>query len=140
MSSLPQDCVILCGANISPVKVAQSIGSEYGLVQTYHGGVDRYDGWGKAKELPTVEEEEQEKVGRRWLDGEGGCLVTHNRSFSGCEASTCIFISTDALDWSEEWDVKGCGQAGTREEGELVSDKIYINNGSLLSSKANQIG
>ena len=35
-------------------------------------------------ELPTVEEEtEQEKVGRR---------------FSGCEASTCIFISTDALD------------------------------------------
>ena len=35
-------------------------------------------------ELPTVEEEtEQEKVGR---------------SFSGCEASTCIFISMDALD------------------------------------------
>ena len=35
-------------------------------------------------ELPTVEEEtEQKKVGR---------------SFSGCEASTCIFISTDALD------------------------------------------
>ena len=80
------------------MKVAQSIGSEYGLVQTYHGGVEYYNFAGKAKELPTVEEEEQEKVGRRWLDGEGGCLVTHNRSFSGCEASTCIYISRRATD------------------------------------------
>ena len=28
-----------------------------------------------------------------WLEGEGGCLVTHTRSFCGCEAGTAVLVS-----------------------------------------------
>ena len=34
----------------------------------------------------------------RWLDGEGGCLITHNRVFNGCEATTAILVSRNKYD------------------------------------------
>ena len=34
----------------------------------------------------------------RWLDGEGGCLITHNRVFNGCEATTAILVSKYSYD------------------------------------------
>ena len=37
-------------------------------------------------------------MGRDWLDGCGGCLVTHNPMFSGMEASMVFYITEDMLD------------------------------------------
>ena len=90
LPQLPQDCVVLCGDKISPV----SLGAELGQgVQTFHGGVEYYDCGGDAEPHYPSEEEEQEKVVMGWLEGEGGCLVTHTRSFCGCEAGTAVLIS-----------------------------------------------
>ena len=86
---LPQDCVVLCSDRISPV----SLGAELGQgVQTFHGGVKHYDSMGNAVLHYPSEEEEQEKVVMGWLEGEGGCLVTHTRSFSGCEVATADML------------------------------------------------
>ena len=102
LSELPQDCVVLCGSHVSPVKVTQHLDSAgLGQVQVYHGGVDSFNRYGEPSEyLNTCDDEEQEKVGRSWLDGEGGCLVTHNITFNGCEASRAVFIS-----WSDPGEV-----------------------------------
>ena len=96
LAELPQDCVVLCGGDISPVKVGQHLTSAgLGQVQVYHGGVDIFDMGGKPdKYLGSCDSEEQEKVGRSWLDGEGGALVTHLTTFNGCEAGTAVFISS----------------------------------------------
>ena len=95
LSELPQDCVVLCGVNISPTKLGQHlVTAGLGQIQVYHGGVHHFDRWGTAEFLPsTWDNEEQEKVGRSWLSGEGGSLITHNIMFSGCEAATAFFIS-----------------------------------------------
>ena len=100
LSELPQDCVVICGSRVSPVKVTQHLASAgLGQVQVYHGGVDSFAWSGKPREyLNTCDDEEQEKVGRSWLDGEGGCLVTHSITFNGCEASRAVFISGGAGD------------------------------------------
>ena len=87
---LPQDCVVLCNANISPVRVGAELGQG---VQVFHGGVEYYGIYGTAEPHYPSEEEEQEKVVMGWLEGEGGCLVTHTRSFSGCEAGTAVLVS-----------------------------------------------
>ena len=71
------------------------VGAELGQgVQVFHGGVEYYDlvGGTAVPHYPS-EEEEQEKVVMGWLEGEGGCLVTHTRSFSGCEAGTAVLVS-----------------------------------------------
>ena len=98
LPELPQDCVVLCGGDISPVKVGQHLTSAgLGQVQVYHGGVDTFDFAGEPAEyLGSCDSEEQEKVGRSWLDGEGGALVTHLTTFNGCEAGTAVFISRRA--------------------------------------------
>ena len=62
----------------------------------FNGGVQTFSITGKAKYLPASQVEEQEEVGRKWLEGEGGCLVTHNNMFGGCESGTAIFISRSA--------------------------------------------
>ena len=95
LSELPQDCVVLTGGSVSPVEMTQHLASAgLGQVQVYHGGVDSFDRSGKPVEyLNTCDDEEQEKVGRSWLDGEGGCLVTHNPIFNGCETSRAVVIS-----------------------------------------------
>ena len=120
LSELPQDCVVICGPYASPVKVGQHLASAgLGQVQVYHGGVDSFDLFGKPSEyLNTCDDEEQEKVGRSWLDGEGGCLVTHNITFNGCEASRAVFISGGL-------DVAGARSGMLRGVGGflLVSDK-----------------
>ena len=87
---LPQDCVVLCNPMISPVRVGAELGQG---VQVFHGGVEYYDlvGGTAVPHYPS-EEEEQEKVVMGWLEGEGGCLVTHTRSFSGCEAGTAVLV------------------------------------------------
>ena len=43
--------------------------------------------------LPSDQKAGQEDVVRKWLDGVGGCMVTHNTLFCGMEAATAIFIS-----------------------------------------------
>ena len=48
---------------------------------------------GNAEPHYPSKEEEQEKVVMGWLEGEGGCLVTHTRSFCGCEAGTAVLVS-----------------------------------------------
>ena len=95
LAELPQDCVVLCGGEISPVKVGQHLTSAgLGQVQVYHGGVENFNHDGEPAEyLGSCDSEEQEKVGRSWLDGEGGALVTHLTTFNGCEAGTAVFIS-----------------------------------------------
>ena len=95
LSELPQDCVVLCGARISPVEVGQHLASAgLGQAQVYHAGVITFNIYAKpAKNLSMWDDEEQERVGRSWLDGEGGCLVTHNTIFGGCESATAIFLS-----------------------------------------------
>ena len=100
LPELPQDCVVLCGSLISPVKVGQHLTSAgLGQVQVYHGGVDTFNMFGEPeKYLATCDSEEQKKVGRSWLDGEGGALVTHLTTFNGCEAGTAVFISWDATE------------------------------------------
>ena len=100
LAELPQDCVVLCGGNISPVKVGQHLTSAgLGQVQVYHGGVDTFDRLGEPDEyLGSCDSEEQEKVGRSWLDGEGGALVTHLTTFNGCEAGTAVYISEDSTE------------------------------------------
>ena len=67
--------------------------AEAGQVQVYHGGVEYFKWDGTAVPHYPSEEEEQEKVVMGWLEGEGGCLVTHTRSFSGCEAGTAVLVS-----------------------------------------------
>ena len=98
LAELPQDCVVLCGGDISPVKVGQDLTSAgLGQVQVYHGGVDTFNYRGEPAEyLGSCDSEEQEKVGRSWLDGEGGALVTHLTTFNGCEAGTAVYISSDS--------------------------------------------
>ena len=100
LSELPQDCVVLCGARISPVEVGQHLASAgLGQAQVYHAGVITFDRYGEPVEkLSMWDDEEQERVGRSWLDGEGGCLVTHNTIFGGCESATAIFLSLDPWD------------------------------------------
>ena len=100
LPELPQDCVVLCGGRISPVKVGQHLTSAgLGQVQVYHGGVDTFYYNGEPAEyLGSCDSEEQEKVGRSWLDGEGGALVTHLTTFNGCEAGTAVFISRNAAE------------------------------------------
>ena len=98
LPALPQDCVVLCGAGIAPGRVGEHLGTGAGAVQVFHGGVEYFDNLGDTKYLPTSQVEGQEEVGRRWSDGEGGCLVTHNPLFSGCEAATAILISKGALE------------------------------------------
>ena len=100
LPELPQDCVVLCGGNISPVKVGQHLTSAgLGQVQVYHGGVDTFNLFGEPeKYLGSCDSEEQEKVGRSWLDGEGGALVTHLTTFNGCEAGSAVFISKTPLE------------------------------------------
>ena len=73
--------------------MAEHLGTGIGELQVFHGGVDSFDMDREATYLATSQVEEQEEVGRKWLDGEGGCLVTHNPLFSGCEAATAILIS-----------------------------------------------
>ena len=66
-----------------------------GQVQVYHGGVDTFDWNGEPeKYVSTWDDKEQEKVGRSWLNGEGGCLVTNLAMFNGSEAGTAVFISS----------------------------------------------
>ena len=48
---------------------------------------------GVARYLPSDQKAGQEDVVRKWLDGVGGCMVTHNTLFCGMEAATAIFIS-----------------------------------------------
>ena len=99
LSELPQDSVILCGSNISPAMVGHHLASaEVGQVQVYHGGVEHFDYAGDPEYLsPTTwDNEEQEKVGRSWVSGVGGSLVTHNNMFGGAEAGTSVFISRAA--------------------------------------------
>ena len=70
------------------------VGAELGQgVQVFHGGVEYYSGGGYAVPHHPSEEEEQEKVVTGWLEGEGGCLVTHNRNFCGCESKTAVLVS-----------------------------------------------
>ena len=97
LSSLPQDCVILCGAGISPKTLGEHLGPGAG-VQVYHAGVDTYDEYGAATYLPSDQKAGQEDVVRKWLDGVGGCMVTHNTLFCGMEAATAIFISMTVLE------------------------------------------
>ena len=92
---LPQDCVVPCGAMISPVRVGAGLGQG---VQVFHGGVEYYDRGGKTVPHHPSEEEEQEKVVTGWLEGEGGCLVTHNKHFSGCESKTAVLVSRYGMD------------------------------------------
>ena len=87
---LPQDCVVLCGARISPVCVGAELGQG---VQVFHGGVEYYEYGGDGVPHHPSEEEEQEKVVTGWLEGEGGCLVTHNRNFCGCESKTAVLVT-----------------------------------------------
>ena len=94
LPALPQDCVVLCGAGIAPRRVGEHLGTGAGALQVFHGGVEYFNYMGP--HLPTSQVEGQEEVGRRWLDGEGGCLVTHNPLFSGCEAATAILVSKGA--------------------------------------------
>ena len=76
-----------------------SLGAELGQgVQTFHGGVKCYRYNGDAELHYPSEEEEQEKVVMGWLEGEGGCLVTHTRSFCGCEAGTAVLVSGGGVD------------------------------------------
>ena len=76
-----------------------SLGAELGQgVKVFHGGVECYDYYGNAEPHYPSEEEEQEKVVMGWLEGEGGCLVTHTRSFSGCEAGTAVLVSSRRYD------------------------------------------
>ena len=100
LSELPQDCVVLCGCYISPVEVGQHLASAgLGQAQVYHAGVITFNYGGKPeKKLSMWDDEEQERVGRSWLDGEGGCLVTHNTIFGGCESATAIFLSLQSWD------------------------------------------
>ena len=100
LSELPQDCVVLCGGYISPVEVGQHLASAgLGQAQVYHAGVITFNIWGEPGEnLSMWDDEEQERVGRSWLDGEGGCLVTHNTIFGGCESATAIFLSLQPSD------------------------------------------
>jgi len=100
LSELPQDCVVLCGCYISPVEVGQHLASAgLGQAQVYHAGVITFNRCGEpVKKLSMWDDEEQERVGRSWLDGEGGCLVTHNTIFGGCESATAIFLSLDPGD------------------------------------------
>ena len=95
LSELPQDCVVLCGCYVSPVEVGQHLASAgLGQAQVYHAGVITFNSYGRPLEnLSMWDDEEQERVGRSWLDGEGGCLVTHNTIFGGCESATAIFLS-----------------------------------------------
>ena len=74
---------------ISPLSLGAGLGQG---VQVFHGGVKYYDRVWAEPHYPR-EEEEQEKVVMGWLEGEGGCLVTHTRSFSGCEAGTAVLVS-----------------------------------------------
>ena len=70
-----------------------------GQVQVYHGGVDTFDLLGEPKKyVSTWDDKEQEKVGRSWLNGEGGCLVTNLAMFNGSEAGTAVFISRDSYE------------------------------------------
>ena len=62
-------------------------------MQVYHAGVETYSYTGAAKYLPSDQKAGQEDVVRKWLDGVGGCLLTHNHLFCGMEAATAIFIS-----------------------------------------------
>ena len=55
--------------------------------------MDTYDDDGAAKYLPSDQKAGQEDVVRKWLEGQGGCLLTHNPIFSGMEAATSILIS-----------------------------------------------
>ena len=96
LPALPQDCVVLCGAGIAPGTMGEHLGEKAGKLQVFHGGVEYFDRWGVANYLPTSEVEGQEEVGERWFNGKGGCLVTHNPLFSGCEAATAILISKTA--------------------------------------------
>ena len=76
-----------------------TLGAELGQgVQTFHGGVKCYRYNGVAEPHYPSEEEEQEKVVMGWLEGEGGCLVTHTRSFCGCEAGTAVLVSRFGYD------------------------------------------
>ena len=75
------------------------VGAELGQgVQVFHGGVEYYSGGGYAVPHHPSEEEEQEKVVTGWLEGEGGCLVTHNKHFSGCESKTAVLESRYGYD------------------------------------------
>ena len=60
--------------------------------------MDTYDYRGAAKYLPSDQKAGQEDVVRKWLEGQGGCLLTHNNIFSGMEAATSILISMAAYD------------------------------------------
>ena len=53
---------------------------------------------GVARYLPSDQKAGQEDVVRKWLDGVGGCMVTHNTLFCGMEAATAIFISMTATE------------------------------------------
>ena len=116
--------MVLCGADISPVCVGAELGQG---VQVFHGGVEYYRyGVGAVPHHPS-EEEEQEKVVTGWLEGEGGCLVTHNRNFSGCESKTAVLVTR-----------YGYGDTGLRSGllrgvGRLVwiTDKYSYNNEKL---------
>ena len=100
LAELPQDCVVLCGGDISPVKVGQHLTSAgLGQVQVYHGGVDTFNYRGEpVKYVSTWDDKEQEKVGMSWLNGEGGCLVTNLAMFNGSEAGTAVFISKNSCE------------------------------------------
>ena len=52
--------------------------------------------YGAAKYLPSDQKAGQEDVVRKWLEGQGGCLLTHNPIFCGMEAATSILISLRA--------------------------------------------
>ena len=58
--------------------------------------MDTYDECGAAKYLPSDQKAGQEDVVRKWLEGQGGCLLTHNNIFTGMEAATSILISMGA--------------------------------------------
>ena len=100
LSELPQDSVVLCGAEICPVSLGQYLASAgVGQVQVYHGGVEYFDFRGEAKSLSTPwDDDQQEEVGRSWVSGVGGSLVTHNLMFGGCEAGTAVYIARGAYE------------------------------------------
>merc|ERR1719317_920985 len=61
LSELPQDCVVLCGARISPEEVGQHLASAgLGQAQVYHAGVITFHRNGKPKKKLSMWDDEEQ--------------------------------------------------------------------------------
>ena len=94
---MPPHIVVLCGDQISPKEVADSIDFLHIQPLLYDGGVESY-GYATAHHYPQEQREpgqlNKQKVDLdQWLKSTGGILVTHNRLFAGMEAPTVILIT-----------------------------------------------